>query len=270
MKSVLSILAVTLLLAAPCLQLQSLADDIIIAPDGVTDFFGNGNGVADEADAAGLLFDECRTGGGDTAAQAAFNPSRFLLSNEGSNENWAAGLTTGMPEEITITGLGLPFRGGTTATIVSVTITYLGADGAVGGVDDEIVGIRTDDLDYSVVQEYAWQFTDPMVFAWDGLNTRFRISMTGIDGNLRFKQRAANESPSGQGGLPLSVAGFVGDGKTILLGDVNLDGEVNLLDVQPFVELLTNGGFQLEADINGDGFADLLDVQPFVRLLTGE
>ena len=38
-----------------------------------------------------------------------------------------------------------------------------------------------------------------------------------------------------------------------LKADVNLDGVVNLLDVQPFVNLLTSGGFQVEADINGDG-----------------
>ena len=52
-----------------------------------------------------------------------------------------------------------------------------------------------------------------------------------------------------------------------LLGDVNLDGAVNLLDVQPFVDILTLGEFQNEADVNIDGFVDLLDVQPFVEIL---
>lgn len=54
-----------------------------------------------------------------------------------------------------------------------------------------------------------------------------------------------------------------------LLGDVNCDGEVNLLDVAPFVELLSNGGFSEKADINQDGSLDLLDVSPFVALLSG-
>ena len=53
-----------------------------------------------------------------------------------------------------------------------------------------------------------------------------------------------------------------------LLGDINLDGQVNLLDVAPFVALLSNGGFQLEADINGDGQVNLLDVGPFIELLS--
>ena len=56
---------------------------------------------------------------------------------------------------------------------------------------------------------------------------------------------------------------------TFELGDVNRDGEVNLLDVAPFVNLISNSQFQVEADINQDGVVDLLDVTPFVDLLTG-
>ena len=55
----------------------------------------------------------------------------------------------------------------------------------------------------------------------------------------------------------------------VLRGDVNRDGTVDLLDVQPFVESLTSGELQLEADINLDGVVDLLDVAPFIQLLTG-
>ena len=54
-----------------------------------------------------------------------------------------------------------------------------------------------------------------------------------------------------------------------LLGDVNCDGVVDLLDVAPFVDLVINGGFSAKADINMDGFVDLLDVAPFVNILTG-
>ena len=53
-----------------------------------------------------------------------------------------------------------------------------------------------------------------------------------------------------------------------LLGDVNLDGSVNLLDVSPFVGLLQASQFQEEADANGDGAVNLLDVEPFIELLT--
>ena len=53
------------------------------------------------------------------------------------------------------------------------------------------------------------------------------------------------------------------------VGDVNMDGNVDLLDVAPFVAALSGGGFICEADINEDGFVDLLDVAPFVALLSG-
>ena len=53
------------------------------------------------------------------------------------------------------------------------------------------------------------------------------------------------------------------------LGDLNGDGNVDLLDVAPFVQGLTNGDFICEGDVNQDGVFDLLDVAPFVALLTG-
>lgn len=54
-----------------------------------------------------------------------------------------------------------------------------------------------------------------------------------------------------------------------IIGDVNGDGVVNLLDVAPFIELLSTGAYQVEADINQDGMVNLLDVQPFIDLLAG-
>jgi len=53
----------------------------------------------------------------------------------------------------------------------------------------------------------------------------------------------------------------------LLLGDINGDGAVNLLDVDPFIELIGNSGFDKAGDINGDGNVDLLDVAGFVELL---
>ena len=53
-----------------------------------------------------------------------------------------------------------------------------------------------------------------------------------------------------------------------VVGDVNQDGTINLLDVAPFVDFVTNGQFQCEADANQDGEVNLLDVAPFVDLLS--
>ncbi|MEM9411724.1 MAG: hypothetical protein AAGA30_11465, partial [Planctomycetota bacterium] len=52
------------------------------------------------------------------------------------------------------------------------------------------------------------------------------------------------------------------------LGDVNCDGAVNLLDIDPFVELLNIGGYNIKADINDDGAVNLLDIEGFVELLS--
>ena len=54
-----------------------------------------------------------------------------------------------------------------------------------------------------------------------------------------------------------------------LLGDVNCDGIVDLLDVAPFVDALLSGIFDNKADINQDGSVDLLDIDQFVGLLIG-
>jgi len=54
-----------------------------------------------------------------------------------------------------------------------------------------------------------------------------------------------------------------------LLGDINLDGIVDTLDIQPFVDLLAGGGFQFEADVTGNGVVDTLDIQPFVDIVSG-
>ena len=67
----------------------------------------------------------------------------------------------------------------------------------------------------------------------------------------------------------LMIDGTISITSDSLLGDVNLDGVVNLLDVAPFVDLLTGGEFQFEADINQDGAVNLLDVGPFVELIAG-
>ena len=53
----------------------------------------------------------------------------------------------------------------------------------------------------------------------------------------------------------------------ILLGDVNKDGEVNFLDIGPFIALLSGGGLQPEGDINEDGAVNFLDISPFIGIL---
>lgn len=54
----------------------------------------------------------------------------------------------------------------------------------------------------------------------------------------------------------------------LLLGDVNEDGDLNFLDIAPFISILSAADYQLEADINEDRVVDFLDISPFIVLLS--
>lgn len=53
-----------------------------------------------------------------------------------------------------------------------------------------------------------------------------------------------------------------------VLGDVDLSGTVDFLDISPFITLLSTEGFQAEADIDGSGVVDFLDISPFITILS--
>lgn len=62
---------------------------------------------------------------------------------------------------------------------------------------------------------------------------------------------------------------LTGELTPFVIGDVNCDGAVNLLDVNPFLDALISTSFTPKADINQDGAVNLLDVDGFVDLLVG-
>ena len=86
-------------------------------------------------------------------------------------------------------------------------------------------------------------------------------------GNGQFWIQARAVDNTGMAGNTSNLVGLEFE-VDFILGDVNQDGAVNLLDVQPFIVLLSSGGFQAEADANGDGVLNLLDVASFIDLLT--
>ena len=67
----------------------------------------------------------------------------------------------------------------------------------------------------------------------------------------------------------ISVSGVVTDVVGVLKGDVDLNGEVNFLDISPFISVLSDGLNQAEADCDCDGDVDFLDIQPFINILAG-
>lgn len=52
-------------------------------------------------------------------------------------------------------------------------------------------------------------------------------------------------------------------------GDIDGNDTVNLLDIQPFVDLINDGAYNPAGDFNFDGSVNLLDVGPFIDVLSG-
>ena len=100
---------------------------------------------------------------------------------------------------------------------------------------------------------------------WNGLMASADLTMVlqGVSNNLSFTAANISYFNSAE---PMDIT--FGD-PGVLLGDVNCDGSVNLLDVAPFVDLIANGEFSEKADMNQDGSVDLLDVGPFIAVLSG-
>ena len=129
-------------------------------------------------------------------------------------------------------------------------------------LDTASTGFTADFLIDGVSQSSGFQ---PLFEDEDGLIPLTDVSF--LD-NVGFTWEG--QSPGGVAGdITVDNFSFSADGGDVLVGDLNCDGNIDLLDVGPFVDLLTSGGFDPKGDINGDTFVDLLDVGPFVELLTG-
>jgi len=74
--------------------------------------------------------------------------------------------------------------------------------------------------------------------------------------------------PTGQGGLQLNAIQVRDITTTFVLGDADMNGVVNILDITPFIAILSAGDFQLESDIDGNGIVNILDITPFIALLS--
>ena len=57
---------------------------------------------------------------------------------------------------------------------------------------------------------------------------------------------------------------------SVLLGDVNLDGEVTFADIPAFITVLSAGTFQDEADCDENGEVNFADIPAFIEILIGQ
>lgn len=144
-----------------------------------------------------------------------------------------------------------------------------------GGASELLIELVVDE---EAVQTYTFEdggtaeLPDPMAIQGTFLDNTFQNFSAPIRGT--GSTLTITMAFTGNGGEELVVINNVliessMDKGEDIIGDVNCDGNIDLLDVAPFVDLVTSGKFSFKADINGDGEVDLLDVAPFVELLTG-
>ena len=83
--------------------------------------------------------------------------------------------------------------------------------------------------------------------------------------------------PQGSGGnigrfpdMVLAANYILGFQPDFLRGDVSQDGRVDFLDISPFINLLANSTYQIEADIDGDGSVGFSDIAFFINLLSAQ
>jgi hypothetical protein len=108
---------------------------------------------------------------------------------------------------------------------------------------------------FELVDQIAYDNQTPWPTAADGMGQS--LTRTAADAFAGFAASWSAEPPT------------PGEAAFALLGDLNRDGQVNGLDVDPFVDLLIHGGYQAEADMNGDSLLNGLDVEPFVQAVIG-
>ena len=158
--------------------------------------------------------------------------------------------------DITVDGYAFASRWGPFAHGPADLVTDNSVEGFVAFRTATGFGIRSNTLG-NPLTDFGYDFSANAFqigsFDWSALNPgatnlgidELLVSENGMNLDLPIRELTINVGPT-------------------LLGDVNCDGEVNLLDVAPFVELIINGTFSEKADFDGNGSVDLLDVAPFV------
>ena len=141
------------------------------------------------------------------------------------------------------------------------------------GFDDLIVGAPNDDNNGSRSgSARVFSGVDGSVlytFDGDSGDHNFGISVSGAgdvngDGVADFIVGANSGGANNGGYARLFVSQIT---TTVLLGDVNRDGEVTFADIGPFIEILIDGSFLDEADVNQDGLVDFADIPAFIAIL---
>ena len=136
---------------------------------------------------------------------------------------------------------------GIVADTIRVSIDDLEFTGVAGG-GIEPVGLSPDEFSAFVSND---------TFVIDESNVRLAFTN---DGTRSFQNIGILQSDPNQE--------FSFTTATTLLGDANLDGIVNFLDISTFVAIISSGVPLDEADTNRDGAVTFLDITSFIEILS--
>ena len=76
-----------------------------------------------------------------------------------------------------------------------------------------------------------------------------------------------NNYPEAAARLEDETAIFITTGKTLLLGDVNGDGVLDILDLVALANLILDSEYLSSGDMNQDGQLDILDIVSIVNVI---
>ena len=116
-----------------------------------------------------------------------------------------------------------------------------------GNLDNGGETITLHDATGQTIEQFEYGDTVPWADA-DGSGQSLNRNDFTADGNLAASWIGATPTPGTE---------FV---STFEVGDVDMNGIINILDISPFIGLLSTGGYQFEADTNGDGLINILDL----------
>ena len=190
--------------------------------------------------------------GANESFTAVFEIDDSIVDNDPSLE---AGLYSGA-----IISSSITFAGGHTSTVdfSGGDVTIVTTENGGGGVFLNAPGdngsftlftltpfdsdaLLTDEQEFSELPGSLWSLEEP-----NGLVTGF----TPGDPENEFETMALSVSQS------------------VMLGDCNLDGVLDFLDLPPFIAVLTTGEFLAQADIDQSGNVTFLDIPPFIAMLS--
>ena len=144
---------------------------------------------------------------------------------------------------------------GTPALLAQVAAAGVSGFANGGTTGPEVFGTTDGFIDLDVTEDGQY------LYQLEGLSGEISAYSVGNDSSLTLVQDLS-------GFLPEADTQGIVTHQRYMVGDINLDNNVDLLDVAGFIECISSSEYHRAADINADGRVDLLDVSLFVELLT--